>query len=182
MKSAHYAILPPHPRRIGKHLHDRQRKPRQKRISGQRVLRLEDARQPPRVDLSVERRLGELVCQLIAGGLVSAVHDISDGGALVAIAEMAIAGSIGALLTLPSATNPAAIMFGEDQGRILVTTSDAEAVVARASAANIFAARVGETGGDAVTGPGFSASLADLRGAHEGFFPKLMGSELTPEF
>ena len=33
-----------------------------------------------------------------------------------------------------------------------------------------------------VTGPGFSASLADLRAAHEGFFPKLMGSELTPEF
>ena len=138
--------------------------------------------EPPRVDLAVERRLGELVRQLIDAGLVSAVHDISDGGALVAIAEMAIAGSLGARLTLPTAANPAAVVFGEDQGRILVTTSDPDAVVARASAANIYSARVGQTGGDAIAGPGFSASLGDLRSAHEGFFPKLMGNELTPEF
>jgi phosphoribosylformylglycinamidine synthase subunit PurL len=137
---------------------------------------------PPPVDLAVERRVGELARQLIEAGLVSAVHDISDGGALVAIAEMALAGSIGVRLTLPTAANPAAIMFGEDQGRMLVTTNDPDAVVARASAANIFAARIGETGGNAVEGPGFSASLAELRTAHEGFFPKLMGSELTPEF
>jgi phosphoribosylformylglycinamidine synthase len=137
---------------------------------------------PPRVDLAVERRLGEVIRQLIAAGFVSAVHDISDGGALVAVAEMALAGSIGVRLKLPTAANPAAIMFGEDQGRMLVTTSDPDSVAARASAANIFAARIGETGGDAVEGPGFSASLADLRAAHEGFFPKLMGSELTPEF
>jgi phosphoribosylformylglycinamidine synthase len=138
--------------------------------------------EPPPVDLAVERRLGELVRQLIAAGLVSAVHDISDGGALVAIAEMALAGSLGVRLNLPTAANPAAVMFGEDQGRILVTTSDPEAVAARASASNIFTARVGETGGSAVEGPGFSASLADLRAAHDGFFPRLMGSELTPEF
>jgi phosphoribosylformylglycinamidine synthase len=46
---------------------------------------------------------------------------------------------------------------------------------------NIFAAAIGRTGGDAVTGPGFRADLAALRAAHEGFFPRLMGSELTPE-
>ncbi len=138
--------------------------------------------EPPPVDLAVERRLGELARQLIGAGLVSAVHDISDGGALVAIAEMAIAGSLGARLTLPTAANPAAVMFGEDQGRMLVTTSDPDAVAARAGAANIYSARVGQTGGDAVAGPGFSVRLDDLRAAHEGFFPKLMSSELTPEF
>ena len=137
---------------------------------------------PPPVDLSVERRVGELVRHLIAAGLVSAVHDISDGGALVAIAEMALGGGIGATLNLPTAANPAAIMFGEDQGRILVTTSDPDAVIARASASNIFAARIGKTGGKAIEGPGFSASLSDLKRAHEGFFSKLMGSELAPEF
>jgi phosphoribosylformylglycinamidine synthase len=137
---------------------------------------------PPPVDLGVERRVGELVRQLIASGLVSASHDISDGGALVAIAEMALAGTIGVRLNLPSAANPSAIMFGEDQGRILVTTSDPEAVIARASASNIFAAPIGKTGGGAVEGPGFSASLSELKSAHESFFPKLMGSELTPEF
>ena len=137
---------------------------------------------PPPVDLAVERRVGELVRQLIAAGLLSAVHDISDGGALVAIAEMALGGGIGARLRLPTAANPAAIMFGEDQGRILVTTSEPDSVVARASASNIFAAQIGETGGIAIEGPGFSASLSELRAAHEGFFPRLMGSELTPEF
>jgi phosphoribosylformylglycinamidine synthase len=138
--------------------------------------------QAPPVDLSVERRLGEVVRKLIASGLVTAVHDISDGGALVAIAEMALAGGIGARVTLPSVANPAAVMFGEDQGRMLVTARDADAVIGQASAAGIFAAAIGATGGAAVEGPGFSASLADLRAAHEAFFPKLMGNELTPEF
>jgi phosphoribosylformylglycinamidine synthase len=137
---------------------------------------------PPAVNLAVERRVGELVRQLLAAGFVTAVHDISDGGALVAVAEMALAGSLGARLTLPTAANPAAVMFGEDQGRLLVTTTRPDAVVARASAANIYSARIGETGGSAVEGTGFSASLRDLRASHEGFFPRLMGSELTPEF
>jgi len=135
---------------------------------------------PPPVDLGVERRLGELVRQLIGDGLVTAVHDVSDGGALVAIAEMALAGSIGASMSLPSVANPAAVMFGEDQGRILVTTRDRDAVIARASAAQIFAAPIGTTGGEAIEGPGFRAALAELRAAHEEFFPRLMGSELTP--
>src|SRR5689334_2719358 len=123
---------------------------------------------PPPVDLAVERRVGELARQLIAAGLVSAVHDISDGGALVALAEMALAGSVGVRLTLPTVANPAAVLFGEDQGRILVTTTDPDAVVARACASSIFAARIGGIGGDTVQGPGFSASLTDLRAAHEG--------------
>jgi phosphoribosylformylglycinamidine synthase len=136
----------------------------------------------PTVDLGVERRLGELLIKLIAEGIVTAVHDISDGGALVAIAEMAVAGGVGVDISLPNVPNPAAVLFGEDQGRAIVTTDDPETVVAAATGANIFAAAIGRTGGMAVSGPGFSASLSDLRTAHEGFFPKLMGSELTPEF
>jgi phosphoribosylformylglycinamidine synthase len=137
---------------------------------------------PPQVDLAVERRVGELIRQLIGSGLITAAHDVSDGGALVAIAEMALAGGMGARVSLPTVANPAAVLFGEDQGRVLITTRDRDAVVARANAANIFAAPIGTTGGDAVEGHGFTASLAELRAAHEGFFPQLMGSELTPEF
>jgi phosphoribosylformylglycinamidine synthase len=136
----------------------------------------------PRVDLDVEKRLGELLRQLIGDGAVSAVHDISDGGALVAIAEMGLAGNLGVEVSLPNVPNPAAILFGEDQGRALVATSDPDEVIAAATQANIFAAAIGKVGGDAVRGPGFNVSVADLRAAHEGFFPKLMGSELTPEF
>jgi len=132
---------------------------------------------PPPVNLEVERRAGELVRHLIWEGLVTAVHDISDGGALVAIAEMALAGSIGVRLTLPNVPNPAAVLFGEDQGRFLVTARDNDAVIALATSANIFAAPIGIIGGDAVEGPGFKASLAELRAAHEDFFPNLMGAD-----
>jgi phosphoribosylformylglycinamidine synthase len=137
---------------------------------------------PPPVDLAVELRLGQLLRQLISVGTISAAHDVSDGGALVAIAEMALAGGIGAEVTLPDVPNPAVILFGEDQGRAIVTTSDPHSVIAAASAVDIFAAAIGKTRGTAVAGPGFSLSIADLRAAHEGFFPKLMSSELTPEF
>ena len=132
----------------------------------------------PTVVLEVERRAGELVRDLIYDGLVSAAHDVSDGGALVAIAEMSLAGGIGADLTLPNVPNPAAVLFGEDQGRYLVATNDPQAVIATATAANIFAAPIGKTGGTSVSGAGFSVSLADLRAEHEGFFPALMQGEL----
>jgi phosphoribosylformylglycinamidine synthase len=143
---------------------------------------------PPPVDLAVERRLGNVTRELIASGKVTAVHDVSDGGALVAIAEMALAGDIGVEVKLPSATNPAAVLFGEDQGGMLVTTRWPEGVRAIANAAQLFAIEIGATGGDAIVirsskdGSSQSVALADLRAAHEGFFPKLMGSELTPEF
>ena len=65
---------------------------------------------------------------------------------------------------------------------MLVTTVDPDAVQAAARAANIFSAPIGRTAGKSITGPGFSVSLADLRAAHEGFLPRLMGNELTPEF
>jgi phosphoribosylformylglycinamidine synthase len=143
---------------------------------------------PPPVDLAVERRLGQVARDLIAGGKVTAIHDISDGGALVAIAEMALAGSIGAEVKLPSARNPAAILFGEDQGRMLVTTRWPEGVRAIANAAQLFAIEIGTTGGDAVlirssaTGKSQSIPLVELRKAHQGFFANLMRSELAPEF
>ncbi|MBH9538394.1 phosphoribosylformylglycinamidine synthase subunit PurL [Novosphingopyxis sp. YJ-S2-01] len=129
---------------------------------------------PPPVDLDVERRHGDFVRDLVRDELVSAVHDVSDGGALVAIAEMALGGGIGVEITLPDVENPAAILFGEDQARYLVTAKDADAVIERAREAGIFIAPVGRTGGDAITGPEMSASLADLRDANERFFREWM--------
>ncbi|MBC2776942.1 phosphoribosylformylglycinamidine synthase subunit PurL [Parasphingopyxis marina] len=129
---------------------------------------------PPPVDLDIEKRHGDFVRALVADGAVTAVHDVSDGGALVALAEMALAGDIGAELTLPDAPNPAAILFGEDQGRYVVTTRDPEALVARAKDAGIFVAPVGATVGDALSLPGATVSLADLRTANDSFFTELM--------
>ena len=140
---------------------------------------------PPPVDLAAERRAGETVRQLISDGLVTAVHDCSDGGAAIAVAEMALAGGIGMTMTVaPEIPNPGAILFGEDQGRYIVTTRDPGAVRAAANANQLFAVEIGTTGGDALTfdlvdrGGRQSASLAELRAAHEGFLPTLMSGEL----
>ena len=71
---------------------------------------------------------------------------------------------------------------------MLVTTRWPEGVRAIANAAQLFAIEIGTSGGDAIvirssaTGKSEAISLSDLRAAHEGFFPSLMGSELTPEF
>jgi phosphoribosylformylglycinamidine synthase len=144
---------------------------------------------PPPVDLDAERRAGDCIQQLIAEGHVSAVHDCSDGGVATAIAEMALAGNIGMTMTVvEQIPNPAAILFGEDQGRYVVTTRNPDRVREIANAAQLFAVPIGTTGGDSLRfdlvgrGGEQSASLADLRAAHEGFFPRLMGNELTPEF
>jgi phosphoribosylformylglycinamidine synthase II len=136
---------------------------------------------PPPVDLEAERRAGELVRAVIGDGLVSAVHDCADGGALVAIAEMALAGDVGAQLSIePSDVPLAARLFGEDQGRYVVTVpgSDARAIE-RARQAGLEVVRLGVTGGNRIAseGDGFKVALADLRRAHEGFFPTLMGPD-----
>ena len=80
--------------------------------------------------------------------------------------------------------NPAAILFGEDQGRFVVTTARSRRRPRRGQCgANLFAVPIGTTGGDALIfdlvdrGGPQRVSLADLRAAHEGFFPKLMGAD-----
>jgi phosphoribosylformylglycinamidine synthase II len=125
---------------------------------------------PPPVDLLEERAAGDFVRQLIRDGKVSAVHDISDGGLLVAVAEMALAGNIGAEL---EEIADQAVAFGEDQGRYIVTTSQADAIDIGA----IPMVRIGSTGGNALQGAGRTVSLDELRRAHEGFFPNLMGPD-----
>ncbi len=121
---------------------------------------------PPPVDLELEKRNGDFVRDLIADGKVSAVHDLSDGGLLVAIAEMALAGNVGAKLDELDHVRA----FGEDQARYVVTTRNSDALLAAALTAGVNARRIGVTGGDTLVG----VKLSDLRAAHEGFFPGLM--------
>ncbi|QOT71358.1 phosphoribosylformylglycinamidine synthase subunit PurL [Sphingobium fuliginis] len=122
-----------------------------------------EAGEAPKVDLAAERAHAETVRALIAEGKVNAVHDISDGGLLVAVTEMALAGKIGAELSIVLTTASA---FGEDQGRYIVAAAQGVDIPG--------ALRIGTTGGDKVAG----VALADLRSAHEGFFPALMDAEL----
>ncbi|WP_292219110.1 AIR synthase-related protein, partial [Mesorhizobium sp.] len=78
---------------------------------------------PPPVDLEHEKRVGDHVRALIASGIVTAAHDLSDGGLAVALAEMAMASGIGATIPGLVGTDPIPVFFGEDQGRYLLTLS-----------------------------------------------------------
>jgi phosphoribosylformylglycinamidine synthase len=130
---------------------------------------------PPPVDLAAERRNGDFVRALIAAGELKAVHDLSDGGLMVAAAEMALASNVGVNLDATSAPHAHAFLFGEDQARYLVATDRPERLIAQAHDAAVPVARVGEVGGDAfASGPLFSIPLARLREAHEGWMPAYM--------
>jgi phosphoribosylformylglycinamidine synthase subunit PurL len=133
---------------------------------------------PPPVDLAAERRNGDFVRSLIDRGLVTAVHDVSDGGLLVAIAEMAMASGIGARLTAPApAIAPHAFWFGEDQARYLVTArpSAADAIEQDAAAAGAPIHRLGSTGGETLTVSGERSILVgELKSRFEAWLPTYM--------
>jgi phosphoribosylformylglycinamidine synthase subunit PurL len=134
----------------------------------------------PPVDLAVEKRNGEFVRKLIEAGRLDTVHDVSDGGLLVTLAEMAMAGKTGAKL----GAHDIAFWFGEDQARyvLAVPEGDAARILSDAKTAGIPALLLGMTGGDkiAVDGSG-DVALKAVSQAHESWFPRFMGaSELPP--
>jgi phosphoribosylformylglycinamidine synthase len=137
---------------------------------------------PPPVDLDQERRVGEFVRAGIRSGALTAVHDVADGGLAVAVAEMAMAGNVGALLSIESSA-AAASLFAEDQGVYVATVADHALldILAGAGAAEIDAEPIGRTSGSRLI---FELSqgdhvvpVSDLRAAHEDFFPRLMGGK-----
>jgi phosphoribosylformylglycinamidine synthase len=138
---------------------------------------------PPPVDLIEEKENGDFVRALILDGTATAAHDLSDGGLLVAIAEMAIASGVGAALEAAPKDIPGfAHWFGEDQARYLVTVpgEKAQAVLAQARAASIPVWTIGTTGGDALTIPGERPMLVKVLREHfERWLPAYMAGELT---
>jgi phosphoribosylformylglycinamidine synthase subunit PurL len=132
---------------------------------------------PPPVDLAAERAAGDFVRAQIVNGLVRACHDVSDGGLLVAVAEMAMAGGTGARLSAHPRDIPGhAFWFGEDQGRYVLAVPEAGIVIRAAEAAGLPVARIGTSGGRDLTLPdGATISVAALRDAHTRFFRTWMG-------
>ncbi|HWF75622.1 MAG TPA: phosphoribosylformylglycinamidine synthase subunit PurL [Caulobacteraceae bacterium] len=130
---------------------------------------------PPPVDLEYERRNGDFVRELILNGQVSAVHDLSDGGLAIAAAEMALASDVGIELTPTSLVHAHGFLFGEDQGRYLIATSDPDPIVAAGRAAGLNIALAGQAGGaDFTCHELFRIPLERLRAAHEGWMPAYM--------
>ncbi|HEX6144147.1 MAG TPA: phosphoribosylformylglycinamidine synthase subunit PurL, partial [Geminicoccaceae bacterium] len=133
---------------------------------------------PPPVDLDLEKRNGTFVRSQIASGRVKACHDLSDGGLLVALAEMALASGMGADLAVPAGVSSAeAWLFGEDQGRYLlaVEAGDLGPLTRAAAAAGSLARPVGRTGGAALTLNGADAiCLGELAAIHAATLPSAM--------
>ena len=131
---------------------------------------------PPPVDLALERRTGDMVRGLIKSGAVRVIHDLSDGGLIAAAAEMALASGVGASLDIPTDSQAHALLFGEDQARYLIATSEPQAVLDAAVAAGVPASVIGKAGGDSLTAGGlFDVALTKIRAAHEGWMPAYMG-------
>ena len=130
---------------------------------------------PPPVDLAAERRHGDLVRGLIRDGLITAAHDVSDGGLLVAVAEMAIASGIGAVLEAPAGIPAHAFWFGEDQARYVVTTKQSQPVLERAKAAGVPVIPLGATGGTLLAIAGERPlRIDDLKRRFEAWLPTYM--------
>jgi len=132
----------------------------------------QEAGAPPPVDLVAERQTGDFIRAAIRNADVSACHDISDGGVLVAVAEMVLAGSVGAVLNPgPADIAPHAFWFGEDQARYLVATGNPTALRRAAGAAGLPARVLGRAEKSGLTLPnGVTISEVALREAHTCFF------------
>jgi phosphoribosylformylglycinamidine synthase subunit PurL len=130
---------------------------------------------PPPVDLAAERRNGEFVLSLVRASRVTAVHDLSDGGLAVALAEMAIAGGIGASVQAEGAEH--AFFFGEDQGRYVLACAPGEsaAIAEEAASLGVPLSRIGVTGGETLRlGGAAPLALAALVEAYENWLPNTM--------
>ncbi|MGE0281808.1 MAG: phosphoribosylformylglycinamidine synthase subunit PurL [Rhizobiaceae bacterium] len=138
---------------------------------------------PPSVDLYQERQTGDFVRRLIRGGIVSAAHDVSDGGLGVALAEMAIASGIGARIPWVLDVDPLKVWFGEDQGRYVLTlnidpqSEQMDPIWQEAMDANVGLVWIGETGGPSLKlGRSRAIPVSELKAAHESWFPAFMAA------
>ena len=140
----------------------------------------EDKGAPPPVDLAVERKNGDFVRNLIETGVTKTCHDLSDGGLIAALADMAMAGGIGFEVNVSEALPLHATLFGEDQGRYLLTVASdmAENVMTAAKEAGVIISLLGSTGGNSlvVNKGAVNLNLAEAKEAHEGWLPNYMAT------
>jgi phosphoribosylformylglycinamidine synthase len=133
---------------------------------------------PPRADLDAAAALHGLVTDLVRERTVAAVHDCSDGGLAVALAEMAMGGGVGLRVErLPEGLEPSTALFSESASRVVVAVppDGAGAVVARARHAGVPVLDLGESGGDDLVVDGaLAVAVAELTDVWRGAIPKLL--------
>lgn len=133
---------------------------------------------PPSVDLKTERINGDFVRDLIVSGKTTACHDVSDGGLLIALAEMCFGRNIGASVKFTDALSAHDFAFGEDQARYIITidTKYTQDVLKAATTKNVPTIVLGQTKGDALVVDGIlDEKVTRLKEINEAWMPKYMG-------
>jgi phosphoribosylformylglycinamidine synthase len=135
---------------------------------------------PPKVDLEREQLLAEVLRSASRDGLLSAAHDLSEGGLAQAIVEAALAGETGCRIVLPEGADPFVTLFSESPGRVLVAVPRTEEsrFASMCEARGLPAVRIGvvDQGSDAVEVQGlFTVPLSELRETSESVLPRLFG-------
>ena len=134
---------------------------------------------PPPVDLDAEALTGQFIRSAIANGQISACHDIGDGGAMPALAEMVMAShGLGVDVTLPNGAGHG-WAFGEDQSRYLVETDDADALLAMAKELGVDGQIIGQTipSAELKFNDGMTISSVEMNEAYEGGLPRIMAGK-----
>jgi phosphoribosylformylglycinamidine synthase len=139
---------------------------------------------PPQVDLAAERALAEVLVEAALDGVVTAAHDLSDGGLVVGLVEMALRHGVGAEVTVPHGADAFVTLFSESTARAVVTTSQERlgALLGLAGRHGVPATVIGAVGPDGsdlivagVAGGDVVLPLAELREASEATLPALFG-------
>jgi phosphoribosylformylglycinamidine synthase II len=133
---------------------------------------------PPVVNLPAEQRLAAVLTAAAERGLLSAAHDLSDGGLAVALAECCLAGDAGCAVRLPADHDAFTALFSESAARAVASVrAGAGAEFAELCTANeVPAFALGVTGGDGFDVAGvFLIGLDELRAAHRGTLPAIFG-------
>jgi phosphoribosylformylglycinamidine synthase len=134
---------------------------------------------PPTADLDAAVALHELVASLVRERAVDGVHDCSDGGLAIALAEMAIAGGCGARISLATDLVPSLAWFSESASRVVLSVEPGQVggVLARARDAGVPAAELGAAVGDRLLSPDFDVALGDATDAWCGAIPRALGHQ-----
>ena len=141
---------------------------------------------PPSADLDAGARLCRLVAELVGERAVAGLHDCSDGGLAVALAEMAIAGGCGFEVEAAGSLAqlvPAAACFSESANRVVVAVDESrvQAIADRATAAGVPATVIGRVGGDRLVWTGaFDVALADAERAWRDAIPAALAGGVIP--
>lgn len=136
---------------------------------------------PPRVDLAREQLLAEVLTAGSRDGMISAAHDLSEGGLIQTVVEAALAGETGCRILLPENADPFVTLFSESAGRVLVAVPRSEETrfTKMCDARGLPWVRIGvvDQGSDSVEVQGqFTVPVTELREVFEGTLPRLFGA------